>query len=207
MRQEFNDFLSHVSKVELDQIEKTLKSNPDFMLTPGNIPVLDGRDSQRTYQNIFIFQFAIWKQEHNLVELIKRCIPEGKNKRYFEELRKQYNDVMKNGVTIDGQKHTMLSTRHQMTSLIATLQEYADKYDHLNDDQRKQQWDSIDNLLQSVEPSILESNFGEPTPNFGGRTFPNISGFQFANTGGLPLGQAMMNAVDDEDPDLGFTKS
>ena len=155
--------LLHVARGEQDEAEAMLKTNRD--LAQGKGTVTDY--SNRTFNNITAFQYALWALDWHMWTMITRYLPE-------EAAAEQLAELEKKG-TIHG-KH------YDFKELLTALKAYIDQYDALyaksNGDQLTKLWSKDVGGAQTRVPAHVANEYCrpdrsfEPTPAFKEASLP-----------------------------------
>lgn len=117
--------LLQVARGEQDEVEKTLRVHPEYLLFKGEVTDLSGR----TFTNITAFQYALWAMDvRYMCKMMIACLPRtSEGEAIKDQLLPQYNALERDGVTYTqrGESHT--EKHYNILPLITVLEDYCSK--------------------------------------------------------------------------------
>jgi hypothetical protein len=147
-----NELLKHVAEGEQDKAEKMLEKNPELLLSPGIVTDL----SERKFEKVTAFQYALWAMDWRMWEMIQGYLPE-------EEQAKQFSIWnSKEGKDLPHGKHFSLQP------LIDELQIYVDQADKVwnYDQQATDHWCKKVGGQQKRLPAHVVNEYCYPRRSF-----------------------------------------
>ncbi|CAM2924533.1 TPA: F-box protein [Legionella pneumophila] len=131
--------LHHVTRGEHDVVKAMLKQDISLIFKRGKVTDCSGRE----FENISVFEYALWALDKHMWAAMIECIPSNKEgKKVFAELYAQYNKVNTDGVTYRLNGKTITEKHFDFENTI--IKELQTQVDSINAPGKKN-WGAIDN--------------------------------------------------------------
>lgn len=175
-----NQLTLHVARGEQNEAEALCRTNPNLLLHKGKVTDY----SNRTFQNITAFQYALWAYDWHMWEMLLRYLPP-------PAAKQQLHDLERNGT-----KHRK---HYDANDILRALKTYVDTYNaqaaagSYNWNQLESLWSKGVGGAQLRVPTHVANEYCRrdrpfvPTPTFTEPTLPRGLSFYDLNTG-LPTG-------------------
>jgi hypothetical protein len=224
-----SSYLDTKSRFELPRVNKFFNESPSFKLSPFRQCVALGNqdkakslleknhqlftergminDGVRTFKNVTGFEYALWVPDRHMWEMILNSVPKGEEgRKIVEDLLKQYNEFMANGLTYEYEGKTVINSKHyDIEPLINAHKEYDDNFDVWYKNYHNKLidfWCQDIGGLQKLAPACVRQlyrNGFQPMPTFKEDKFERKSGINRDSKNNFALSGGKMHYLMNED--------